>query len=79
VSRKQKATPPPARSEILSQVRQLLAEHFDCGLCVVSWEEASETFHMHAKFGNDYACRSLANDAESILWPLEEDEEEETA
>lgn len=34
---------------------------------------------MHAKFGNDYACRSLANDAESILWPLEEDEEEETA
>ena len=77
MSRKQKATPPPDRSEILSQVRQILAEHFDCGHVIVSWESEGETFHMHTKHGNDYACRSLARDAESILWPFEEDEEED--
>jgi len=74
---KAKATPPPDRTEILSQVRQLLAEHFDCGVTIVSWEDNGETYHMHAKHGNEYACRSLAGDAESILWPFDDDEEEE--
>jgi len=32
---------------------------------------------MHGKHGNDYACRSLASDAEVILWPLEDEEDEE--
>ena len=79
MSRKQsaKATPPPDRSEILSQVRQLLAEHFDCGIVIVSWEDGGETFHMHTKHGNEYACRSLAGDAECILWPFEDDDEED--
>ena len=79
MSRKQsaKATPPPDRSEILSQVRQILAEHFDCVIVIVSWEDGGETFHMHTKHGNEYACRSLAGDAECILWPFEDDEEED--
>lgn len=79
MSRKQsaKATPPPDRSEILSQVRQILAEHFDCGIVIVSWEDGGETFHMHTKHGNEYACRSLAGDAEVILWPDEDEDEEE--
>ncbi len=32
---------------------------------------------MHTKHGNEYACRSLAGDAECILWPFEDDEEED--
>jgi hypothetical protein len=32
---------------------------------------------MHTKHGNEYACRSLAGDAECILWPFDEDDEEE--
>ena len=79
MSRKQQAnaTLPRDRSEILSQVRQILAEHFDCGIVIVSWEDCGETFHMHTKHGNEYACRSLAGDAEVILWPIEEGEEDE--
>ena len=73
----QKATPPKDRSEILTHVRQILAEHFDCGFLIVSWEEIGVTYHMHGKHGNDYACRSLASDAEVILWPLEDEEDEE--
>ena len=68
---------PPDREAIMSQVRQLLAEHFDCGVVIVCWEDAGETYHMHSKHGNEYACRSLAADAEDILWSLEDDEEEE--
>jgi hypothetical protein len=43
----------------------------------VSWEDSGETYHMHTKHGNEYACRSLAGDAEVILWPLEDDDEDE--
>lgn len=68
---------PPDRESIMLQVRQTLAEHFDCGVVIVSWEDSGETYHMEAKLGNDYACRSLAGDAEVILWPIDEDEEEE--
>jgi hypothetical protein len=32
---------------------------------------------MHTKHGNEYACRSLAGDAELILWPIEDDDEED--
>ena len=48
MSRKAKATPPKDREKILEQVRQTLAEHFDCGLVVTSWESGGETFHMHS-------------------------------
>jgi hypothetical protein len=38
---------------------------------------------METKWGNDYATRTLARDADEILWPCEdedeEDEEEEEA
>lgn len=77
MSAKQKAKPPKDRSEVLSQVRQILAEHFDCGILIVSWEDSGETFHMHSKHGNEYACRSLAGDAECILWPTEDEDEED--
>jgi hypothetical protein len=73
---------PPDRETIMLQVRQLLSEHFDCGVVIVCWEDSGETYHMHMKHGNEYACRSLAGDAEVILWPLEdedEDDEEEEA
>jgi hypothetical protein len=71
--------PPKDRSDVLEQVRATLAENFDCGLAIVSWEESGVTSHMEIKFGNEYALQSLARDADEILWPEEEDEDEEEA
>ena len=75
--RKPKASPPKDREAVMLQVRQLLAEHFDVGLCIVSWEAEGETFYMDLKFGNDYAARAITREAEDILWPYEPDEDEE--
>jgi hypothetical protein len=71
--------PPKDRSDVLEQVRAMLAENFDCGLAIVSWEESGVTSHMEVKFGNEYALQSLARDADEILWPVEDDEEEAEA
>jgi hypothetical protein len=68
---------PPDRETIMLQVRQLLAEHFDCAVVIVCWEDSGETYNMHCKHGNEYACRSLAGDAEVILWPIDDDDDEE--
>ncbi len=77
MSRKSKSSPPPDREAVMTQVRQLLAEHFEVGVCVVSWEDAGTTYDMDFKFGNSHAARALARDAEEILWPIEADDEEE--
>ena len=81
MSRKAKSSAPPDREAVMTQVRQILAEHFEVGVCVVSWEDQGTTFDMDFKFGNSHAARALARDAEEILWPIEEeetdDEEEE--
>ena len=81
MSRKAKSSAPPDREAVMTQVRQILAEHFEVGVCVVSWEDAGTTYDMDFKFGNSHAARALARDAEEILWPIEEeetdDEEEE--
>ena len=77
MSRKSKSSPPPDREAVMLQVRQLLAEHFEVGVCVVSWEDAGTTFDMDFKFGNSHAARALARDAEEILWPIEEEETDE--
>jgi hypothetical protein len=74
-----KSTPPKDRADILVEVRKILAENFDCGLAIVSWEEQGLTSHMEVKFGNEYALQSLARDADEILWPVEDDEEEAEA
>jgi hypothetical protein len=71
--------PPKERSDVFEQVRAILAENFDCGLAIVSWEEQGATCHMEIKFGNEYAVQTLARDADEILWPAEEDEDEEEA
>ena len=71
--------PPKNRKEIVEEVRKILVENFDCGLAIVSWEEQGETFHMEIKFGNDYATRMIAQDADDILWPMLDDEDEEEA
>jgi hypothetical protein len=70
-------SPPKDRSDVLEQVRAILAENFDCGLAIVSWEEEGITCHMEVKFGNEYAVRQLARDADEILWPVEDEDEEE--
>ena len=77
------STPLKAREAVMLKVRQLLAEHFDVGVCVVSWEDEGTTYDMDFKFGNSHAARALAREAEEILWPIKEeeteDEEEEEA
>jgi hypothetical protein len=62
---------PPDRTQILEQCRATLAEHFEVGLLIVSWEEEGTTFHMETKHGNDYALRELARRADELLWPAE--------
>jgi len=75
--RKPKTSPPKDREAVMLQVRDLLAEHFDVGLCIVSWEAEGETFYMDLKFGNDYAAKSLCREAEDMLWPYDPDEEDD--
>jgi len=68
---------PATRKAVLERIRTELVEQFDVGLLVVSWEEGGETFHMDFKFGNHYAVESLADKTSDILFPIEDDEEEE--
>ena len=75
--KKPKPSPPNDREAIMLQVRSLLAEHFDVGIAVVSWEDEGTTYYMDFKFGNDYAARAITREAEDILWPYEPDEDEE--
>lgn len=77
MSRKTKSSIPKDREAVMLQVRQILAEHFEVGVCVVSWEDQGTTYDMDFKFGNSHAARNLAREAEDILWPMEEEEEEE--
>lgn len=67
---------PPDRTQILEQVRATLAEHFDVGFLVVSWESEGTTFHMETKCGNDYALRELARRAPELLWPTDYEDDE---
>jgi hypothetical protein len=68
---------PATRKEVLDRIRKQLVDQFDCGLAVVSWEESGTTYHMDLKFGNQYAVEALADRTSDILFPYEEDEEEE--
>ena len=79
MSRKPKATPPPDRAAIINQIRQLAADHFDCGLVVFSWGESGETYHMETHFGNRYAVESLSEKTTELLFPFEEEEDEAEA
>ena len=72
-----KTAPPKDREAVMIKARALLAEHFDVGIAVVSWEDEGETYYMDFKFGNHYAAKSLCREAEDMLWPYENDEEEE--
>jgi phage-related baseplate assembly protein len=68
---------PATREKLLEQVRATLAEHFEVGLLIVSWEEEGTTFHMETKHGNDYALRELARRAPELLWPADYEDEDE--
>ena len=66
-----------SRKAVLERIRKELVDQFDCGLAVVSWEEGGTTYLMDLKFGNHYAVEALADRTSDILFPYEEDEEEE--
>jgi len=65
------------RIEALAEAKRLLSEHYDCGLAIVSWEQAGETMHGEFVFGNKFAVEGLASDSFNILFPDEKEEEEE--
>ena len=69
--------PPKDRMQAIAQARSLLADFFDAGICAMSWEEEGATYEMHFSLGNHYACETLARRAEEIIFPAEEDEDEE--
>ena len=66
-----------SRKAVLERIRKELVDQFDVGLAVVSWEEGGTTYHMDLKFGNQYAVEALADRTSDILFPYEEEEEEE--
>lgn len=68
-----------SRKAVLERIRKELVEQFDVGLAVVSWEEGGTTYHMDLKFGNQYAVEALADRTSDILFPSDEEEEEEEA
>ena len=50
---------------------------YDCGFCIVTWEQGGETMNGEFKFGNKYAIDGLVSDSFSILLPETEKEEAE--
>lgn len=70
------AKAPATREKLLEQVRATLAEHFEVGLLIVSWESEGTTYHMETKHGNDYALRELARRAPELLWPADYEDDE---
>ena len=68
-----------SRKAVLERIRKELVDQFDVGLAVVSWEEGGTTYHMDLKFGNQYAVEALADRTSDILFPFDEEEEEEEA
>jgi hypothetical protein len=61
----------------LAEAKRILSEHYDCGLAIVSWEQAGETMHGEFVFGNKFAVEGLASDSFNILFLDEEEEEED--
>jgi hypothetical protein len=70
------AKAPATREKLLEQVRATLAEHFEVGLLIVSWESEGTTYHMETKHGNDYALRELARRAPELLWPADYEDDD---
>jgi len=77
MSKKVKPPRPTDRDSIFEQVRTLLAETYDCGICLCSWEEQGVTYHAYLKFGNDYAAEKLTEKAHEIIFPYEDETEDE--
>ena len=77
MSKKVKPPRPTDRDAIFEQVRALLAETYDCGICLCSWEEQGVTYHAYLKFGNDYAAEKLTEKAHEIIFPYEDETEDE--
>ena len=60
----------------LAEARKNLADQFDHGIMIVSWEEEGQTMYLETQFGNGFACEKLAERAVELLFPDDEDEDE---
>ena len=60
----------------LAEARKLLADQFDHGIAIVSWEEDGQTMYLETQFGNGFACEKLAERAVDLLFPEEEFDDE---
>ena len=58
----------------LAEARKKLADQFDHGIIIVSWEEGGQTMYLESQFGNAFACEKLAERAIDLLFPDEDDE-----
>ena len=68
---------PKDRAQAIGEARKLLSDFFDSGICVMSYEEQGVTYEMHFSIGNHYACETLARRAEEIVFPCEEEDQDE--
>lgn len=59
---------PKNRESAMERARDLLADFFDAGVVIMTWEEQGKTYEMHLTIGNDYACESVARRAEEIIY-----------
>jgi len=66
-----------SREAVMVEVRKLLSEHFDAGFTVVTWEHEGDTLNSEIKFGNRYAIEGLLDQAQDIIHPPEDEDEEE--
>jgi hypothetical protein len=66
-----------SREVVMAEVRKLLSEHFDAGFAIVTWEHEGETLRSDLKFGNHYALSGLLDQANDIINPPEDEDEEE--
>lgn len=66
-----------ARYRALQQARSILAEHFDHGLILVTWEEKGKPMAEEARVGNIFAQEGLARNWIDAGCTFHDDEEEE--
>ena len=77
---------PSDRSEVVVQLQDRFAEHFDAGVGIFSWEEGGETRFVTLKFGNSFAVDAMIDQLRGCIEggeddgaKDEDDEEEENA
>ena len=70
---------PTDRSEVVAQLRDRGAEHFDAGVGIFSWEESGVTHFVTLKFGNSFAVDAMIDQLRGCMESVSDEEEEAPA